>query len=205
MGENPTYIPGISDPSFSSGDGDSLEGQLLIAMPSMLDPNFEKSVIYVCAHSEQGAVGITINRPASNITFPELVSELEIPTPAPPSDKLILIGGPVETERGFVLHSTDYFVEDATLRTSESIGLTATLDILKLMAHGGGPKSSLLAIGYAGWAPGQLELEIKSNAWLHCDADANLVFSDDVDKKWDLAIAQLGFDPGHLSAESGRA
>lgn len=205
MSEDLAGVSGEFGDGGREADAAYLEGQLLIAMPSMLDPNFERSVIYMCAHSEQGAVGITINRPAVNITFPELVSELKIPTSRPPEDQLILIGGPVEMERGFVLHSTDYFSEDATLRTSDTIGLTATIDILKAMAQGGGPKESLLAIGYAGWAPGQLESEIRANAWLHCDADPKLIFSSEVDRKWEMAIAKLGINPSHLSSESGRA
>ncbi len=199
------YADFLSAVSAEKDGGGYLEGQLLIAMPSMFDPNFERTVIYICAHSDQGAVGLTINRPIHSLSFPELLDQLDIPTINPPRDQMILIGGPVETERGFVLHSVDYFTEDATLRTSEKIGLTATLDILRAIAQGKGPKRKLLAIGYAGWGPGQLEAEIQANGWLHCEADEAIVFDDQYQTKWDRAIAKLGVDPSHLSSDFGHA
>lgn len=182
-----------------------LDGQLLISMPAMLDPNFERTVIYMCAHSEQGAIGLVINRRATDISFLELLSQLRIDVDSPPQEQPIFIGGPVETERGFVLHSTDYFSEDTTLKTSDEIGLTATLDILRTMAQGKGPDRTLLAIGYAGWAPGQLELEIQSNGWLNCDADNDIIFDTQTEDKWERAIAKLGIDISLLSSDFGHA
>lgn len=190
------------------GEEGYLEGQLLIAMPAMNDPNFEKTVIYLCAHSDQGAVGIVINQRASGITFGEILEQLEITLPA--SHKIddsrpIVIGGPVETGRGFVLHSTDYCKEDSTLLTHDKVGMTATLDILKAMAEGTGPKQALLAIGYSGWGPGQLESEIQSNGWLTCPADNDLVFDEHFETKWDRAVEVLGVDPAFLSSDFGHA
>lgn len=190
-----------------------LEGQLLIAMPAMNDPNFEKSVVYLCAHSDQGAVGIVINQPADGITFSEILEQLEISTPSSDTtedNRPIVIGGPVETGRGFVLHSTDYCKEDATLVTHDKsgegkVGMTATLDILKAMAQGGGPQRALLAIGYSGWGPGQLESEIQANGWLTCPAENDLVFDEDFETKWDRAVELLGIDPAFLSSDFGHA
>src|SRR6266705_2379529 len=152
-----------------------LDGQMLIAMPAMGDERFSRSVIYVCAHSSEGAMGIVVNQPAANINFPDLLVQLEV---IPEADLIqlprragtvkVLKGGPVETRRGFVLHSADFFIENSTLPIDEGICLTATLDILKAIAHGKGPESAVLALGYAGWAPGQLESEIQGNGWLHC-------------------------------------
>ncbi|MCG6207305.1 YqgE/AlgH family protein [Rhodopseudomonas sp. HC1] len=192
--------------------GSYLDGQLLIAMPVMEDERFARSVIYICAHSSEGAMGIIVNRPAGSIDFPELLVQLDI-VEKPEQIKLpdhaesmkVLRGGPVETGRGFVLHSSDFFIKDATLPIDDGISLTATVDILKAIASGSGPKRAILALGYAGWAPGQLETEIQDNGWLHCDADADLVFGDDIDEKYDRALNKLGIEPGMLSAEAGHA
>ncbi len=152
-----------------------LDGQMLIAMPAMNDERFARAVIYVCAHSSEGAMGIVVNQPAGNIKFPDLLVQLEvipaaerIELPVRAEDVKVLKGGPVETGRGFVLHSADFFIENSTLPIDEGICLTATLDILKAIARGNGPESAILALGYAGWAPGQLENEIQQNGWLHC-------------------------------------
>lgn len=189
-----------------------LDGQLIIAMPSMSDPRFERSVIYMCAHSADGAMGIVVNQPAPNITFPELLAQLsivgegeEIRLPHPVRKMRVHVGGPVETGRGFVLHSSDYYIEASTLPIDESISLTATLEILKAIASGRGPRESLLALGYAGWAPGQLETEIQSNGWLHCPADPDLIFSPDVDRKYERALATIGVDPAKLVGDGGHA
>jgi putative transcriptional regulator len=189
-----------------------LDGQMLIAMPSMGDERFARSVIYVCAHSNEGAMGIVVNQPAGNITFPDLLVQLEVIPAAdliqlPPraGDVRVLKGGPVDTQRGFVLHSSDYFVENSTLPIDEGICLTATLDILKAIAAGSGPQSAILALGYAGWAPGQLENEIQHNGWLHCSADLELIFGRDTGGKYSLALRKLGIDPGMLSSEAGHA
>ncbi|MDR3489506.1 MAG: YqgE/AlgH family protein [Bradyrhizobium sp.] len=194
-----------------SGHG-YLDGQLLIAMPVMGDPRFERSVIYLCAHSSEGAMGIIVNRPAGSIDFPELLVQLDIiekadqiKLPENAETMKVLKGGPVETGRGFVLHSSDFFIQDATLKIDDGICLTATVDILKAIAKGAGPKHAILALGYAGWAPGQLETEIQDNGWLHCDADPDLVFGGDVEEKYLRALRKIGIDPGMLSNEAGHA
>jgi putative transcriptional regulator len=189
-----------------------LDGQILIAMPSMLDERFSRSVIYVCAHSSEGAMGIVVNQPAPNINFPDLLVQLEvipavdlIELPHTAGRVKVLKGGPVETGRGFVLHSADYFIENSTLPIDEGICLTATLDILKAIARGAGPASAVLALGYAGWGAGQLETEIQDNGWLHCPADSDLIFGADTASKYDMALRKLGVDPGMLSSEAGHA
>ena len=189
-----------------------LDGQMLIAMPAMGDERFARAVIYVCAHSTEGAMGIVVNQPAGNISFPDLLVQLEV-IPAAERIQLpnkagavkVLKGGPVETGRGFVLHSADFFIENSTLPIDEGICLTATLDILKAIATGGGPVSAILALGYAGWAPGQLENEIQQNGWLHCAADKELVFGTDIEGKYDKALRKIGIDLGMLSSEAGHA
>jgi len=189
-----------------------LDGQLLIAMPVMDDPRFERSVIYLCAHSSEGAMGIIVNRPAGSIDFPGLLVQLDIikksdqiKLPENAESMKVLKGGPVETGRGFVLHSSDFFIEDATLRIDDGICLTATVDILKAIAKGAGPKHAILALGYAGWAAGQLETEIQHNGWLHCDADPDLIFGGDVEEKYLRALAKIGINPGMLSTDAGHA
>lgn len=188
-----------------------LDGQLLIAMPVMTDPRFERSVIFMCAHSEEGAMGLIINQEARQITFSDLLERLEIlpeglDKNVADIDRIpIHLGGPVETGRGFVLHSRDYFVDDSTLPIKDDICLTATVDILKAMAHGTGPTRSILTLGYAGWSPGQLEREIQANGWLNCPADENLVFAEDLAAKYDMALERLGIDPSFLVSEAGHS
>lgn len=189
-----------------------LDGQMLIAMPSMGDDRFSRSVIYVCAHSSDGAMGIIVNQPAPNISFPDLLVKLDvipetdlIELPSSAGGVKVLKGGPVETERGFVLHSADFFIENSTLPIDDGICLTATLDILKAIARGDGPANAVLALGYAGWAPGQLENEIHQNGWLHCDADPELVFGRDNDGKYNKALKKIGVEIGMLSGEAGHA
>jgi putative transcriptional regulator len=189
-----------------------LDGQILIAMPVMEDPRFERSVIYLCAHSSEGAMGIIVNRPAGSIDFPGLLVQLDIikktdqiKLPETAETMKVLKGGPVQTGRGFVLHSSDFFIEDATLRIDDGICLTATVDILKAIAKGGGPKHAILALGYAGWGAGQLENEIQHNGWLHCDADPDLIFGSDVEEKYLRALAKIGINPGMLSTDAGHA
>ena len=192
--------------------GSYLDGQLLIAMPVMDDERFARSVIYVCAHSSEGAMGIIVNRRAGSIDFPELLAQLDIiddadniKLPESAESMKVLKGGPVETGRGFVLHSSDFFIDDATLPIDDGICLTATVDILRAIANGGGPKHAILALGYAGWAPGQLEDEIQGNGWLHCAADDELIFGSDIDDKYMRALQKIGVAPGTLSAEAGHA
>jgi len=189
-----------------------LDGQMLIAMPSMRDARFSRTLIYMCAHSFEGAMGIVINQPASNVTFSDLLVQLEV---IPAADLIqlpqragtvkVLKGGPVETGRGFVLHSADFFIENSTLPIDEGVCLTATLDILKAIARGDGPASAVLALGYASWAPKQLETEIQENSWLHCAADSELIFGSDVDGKYEKALKKIGIDLGMLSSEAGHA
>jgi putative transcriptional regulator len=192
--------------------GGYLDGQLLVAMPGMTDDRFVRSVIYVCAHSAEGAMGIVLNRPASDLNFPDLLVQLEI---VPDADRIklpqrvgrmpVLMGGPVETSRGFVLHSPDFYIDQSTLPIDDGVCLTATLDILRAIAKGEGPQNAVLALGYAGWSAGQLETEIQANGWLNCPADAEIVFNSSVDSKYDLALRRIGIDPAMLSTEAGHA
>jgi putative transcriptional regulator len=189
-----------------------LDGQVLVAMPTIRDERFARSVIYVCAHSDEGAMGIVVNQPAQYIKFRDLLVQLEVlPTEnmieVPPRAESIRVlkGGPVETGRGFVLHTADFFIENSTLPIDDGICLTATLDILKAIAKGQGPTSAVLALGYAGWAPGQLENEIQANGWLNCDADPDLIFGRDAESKYALALQKIGIDPAKLSTEAGHA
>lgn len=188
-----------------------LDGQLLIAMPIMTDQRFERSVIFMCAHSDEGAMGLIINQEASAITFDDLLDRLELTQPdmveieATTTNVPVHIGGPVETGRGFVLHSADYFATDSTLSIKDGICLTATIDILKAIAQGNGPNRAILTLGYAGWSPGQLEREIQANGWLNCPADEDLVFSSDLTSKYDNALKRLGVDPSFLVTDAGQA
>jgi len=182
-----------------------LDGKLLIAMPSMGDPRFEKSVIYICAHSGDGAMGLIINKPAKDLKFDDLLEQLNIKPERPIKGIDVFYGGPVEYGRGFVLHTHDYTTDDSTLTVNKDFGMTATLDILEAISNGEGPDACLLALGYAGWGPGQLEDEIRANGWLTCDADPSLVFGKTDKGKWLGALETLGIDPRMLSAAGGSA
>lgn len=196
-------------------DATFLDGQLLVAMPRMTDRRFRRSVIYLCAHSHEGAMGLIINHQVDDIDFGALLERLGLPDadgadsfhdlPDDLAGMPIHRGGPVETGRGFVLHSSDYFVKDSTLEIRDGVCLTATLEILRAIATGKGPERSLLALGYAGWSPGQLESEIQANGWLHCPADLDIIFDDDNETKYDRALAKIGIDPSHLVSEAGHA
>jgi putative transcriptional regulator len=189
-----------------------LDGQLLVAMPGMVDERFARAVIYVCAHSPEGAMGIILNRPAANVNMTDLLVQLEI---VPELDRIhlpahvgrmqVLIGGPVETSRGFVLHSPDFHIAQSTLPIDDGVCLTATIDILRAIAQGRGPQSAVLALGYAGWGAGQLELELQANGWLNCPADAELVFSTPADIRYEMALRRIGIEPAMLSMEAGHA
>ena len=189
--------------SANSGEN-SLAGHLLVAMPNMSDPRFERAVIYVCAHGEDGAMGLMINKLVDQITFPEMLEQLGIDNSDVSEQIRVHFGGPVETGRGFVLHSTDYR-QDSSMEVDSAIALTATVDILRDIAGGQGPRRSLLALGYAGWGPGQLDQEIQANGWLHVDPDEQLIFDTDLDDKWQRAIGKLGFDPFSLTGHFGHA
>lgn len=183
---------------------------MLVAMPGMADERFSRSVIYVCAHSQDGAMGIIVNQPAQKVTFSEILVQLDVlggeaGMGAPIDNVPVLRGGPVESGRGFVLHTADYFVDNSTLPIDDSISLTATLDVLRAIAAGKGPRRAVLALGYAGWSPGQLEAEIQSNGWLNCPADSSLLFDPMLDGKYNLALHKIGIDPVMLSGEAGHA
>lgn len=189
-----------------------LDGQMLIAMPGMSDARFARTVIYMCAHSGDGAMGIVINKPSRSIGFPDLLLQLDIidkeeavHLPRRVERVPVLTGGPVETTRGFVLHSMDVTLDDSTLPISENIGLTVTLDMLRMIARGQGPEQAVLALGYASWGAGQLEREIQENTWLHGPVTPALVFGAENDTKYDIALRQLGIDPAFLSQEAGHA
>ncbi|MGB0631118.1 MAG: YqgE/AlgH family protein [Alphaproteobacteria bacterium] len=181
-----------------------LTGQLLVAMPQMLDERFVKTVIYMCAHTEDGAMGLVVNKILEDIDFPDLLDQLDLSPPSGGNDIRVHFGGPVEAGRGFVLHSSDY-QQDATMVIDEQIALTATTDILRDIAEGDGPQSSLLALGYSGWGPGQLDSEIQANGWLSVDADPGLIFGNEPDKIWQGALAKIGIDVSMLSGDAGHA
>ena len=195
----------------SAREPDSLAGQILIAMPGMEDRRFARSLVYLCAHSSEGAMGIILNQPSANAgSFADLLVQLDIipeedRIPLPPLARTMTVqnGGPVETTRGFVLHSSDYFVDNATLPIDDHFSLTTTLEVLKAIAEGRGPKEAIMTLGYAGWGAGQLESEIQWNGWLHCAADPSLVFDRELDTKYDRALKTLGIDIGLLSREAG--
>ena len=186
-------------------DASSLSGKLLIAMPGMGDPRFERSVVFVCAHSSDGALGLIVNKPSREIKFRDLLEQLEIPQGGQTPEIKVHFGGPVENGRGFVLHSADYTSEVSTLMIEPHFGMTATLDILQEIAQGKGPSSALLALGYAGWGPGQLEAELQANGWLVCDASDELVFGVSDAGKWSAALASIGVDALALSSAGGHA
>jgi putative transcriptional regulator len=205
---NPAKKSGAAVPANSA----SLEGQILIAMPTLREGPFARAVVYLCAHREDGAMGIIVNRRAEAINFPDLLVQLDvvkadesIVLPPRAGEVRVLRGGPVEKQRGFVLHSGDYFIDNSTVTIADDICLTATLDILRAIASGKGPEKAVLALGYAGWSSGQLESEILANGWLNCPADPNLVFDADLASKYDRALAKIGVNAAMLSSEAGHA
>jgi putative transcriptional regulator len=189
-----------------------LDGQMLVAMPGMVDERFARSVIYLCAHSEDGAMGIVVNQPSQVRNFPDLLVQLQIIAPQerislPKETETIQVlqGGPVQTDRGFVLHSSDFFIDNSTLPIDDGVSLTATIDILRAIAAGEGPNQALLALGYAGWDPGQLENEIQHNGWLNCPADPSILFDTDLESKYARALRLIGIDLARLSSAAGHA
>jgi putative transcriptional regulator len=185
-------------------EGDGLAGKLLIAMPGMADPRFNRSVVYVCAHNAEGAMGLVVNKAVDEITFDDLLEQFEIENRDTGREVAVHFGGPVDTQRGFVLHSAEY-IREGSMKVDERVALTASVQILQDMAAGHGPRYSLLALGYAGWGPGQLDDEMRQNAWLTVDADDALVFGPDIAAKWERAIRKLGIDPSMLSGSAGHA
>jgi putative transcriptional regulator len=183
----------------------SLAGQLLVAMPQMGDPRFARSVIYLCTHSsDAGAMGLVVNKVLGSLTVAELFAQLDIDTGEFAKSQPVHFGGPVEPGRGFVLHTADYR-EEATLPVAGNIAITATLDIMRAIGTGRGPRQSLFALGYAGWAPGQLDAEIQANGWLSVAADEEIVFASNHDGKWRRALAKIGVDLSTLSSDAGHA
>ena len=181
-----------------------LQGQLLLAMPSIGDPRFERTVIYMCAHNASGAMGIVVNKLLDTISFPDMLEQLNIPATPEHSQIRVHYGGPVETNRGFVLHSTD-FMREGTALVGEGFALTGTLDVLRAMALGQGPKQALLALGCAGWAPGQLDAEIQANGWLNVPAEPDLIFNSTEAEMWNKGMSRLGIDIAALSGTAGHA
>lgn len=187
-----------SDPAF-------LTGQLLIAMPGIDDPRFERAVILVCAHDPEHAMGLTLNRPVEGLTVRRLLRKLGVNAAGAPRD-LVLLGGPVEKERGFVLHTGEYASEPGSIQIADDLMLTATKDVLRAIASPEDrPRQAIMTLGYAGWGAGQLEQEIKESVWLACEADEGIIFDDDHEHKWSRALAKIGIAPEHLSSEAGRA
>jgi len=191
-------------PQWRNSDG-FLTGKLLIAMPGMADPRFEKSVIFVCSHSSDGALGLIVNKPLEGLPFRYLMTQMDIPVTDSTPRVPVMFGGPVETDRGYVLHSNERSTGPATVSVTSEIALTPTIDILRAIARGTGPQRFLFALGYAGWGAGQIEDEIASNGWIHCDADVELVFRGDARSKWSLALAKLGANISGLSSDIGHA
>ena len=186
-------------------EGAFLTGQMLIAMPGIGDPRFERSLILVCAHDQEHAMGVALNQPVEGLTVPDLLERLEVPAHDDLPKTPVLLGGPVEMERGFVLHTDDYGAQHS-LKVGGGVTLTTTREVLEAMGRGDEhPRRAIFALGYAGWGPGQLEQEIRNNVWLTVEADEALVFDDHHATKWSRALAKLGIDPKFLSAEAGRA
>jgi putative transcriptional regulator len=194
------------DPHRSAETPSFLTGRLLIAMPGIEDPRFERAVLMICAHDEQHAMGLAVNRPVDGLTVPGLLTRLGVKQEIELPDDVVLLGGPVTPERGFVLHTNDYVCEDATQEVGDGVALTTTLQILEAMAsRNRRPRRSILTLGYAGWGAGQLESEIRDGVWLTCDPDESLLFGDDHEHKWSMALAKMGFGAEVLSAQTGRA
>lgn len=183
----------------------NLTGKLLVAMPGMGDPRFAHAVIFIADHSDKGAMGLIVNKPAADVALSDVLEQIETPTVAAKYDLGVHIGGPVETGRGFVLHSAEYRSAIQTTDVAIGFALTATQDVLEDIAAGAGPAQALLMLGYAGWGPDQLEAEIAQNGWLTCDATPEMVFDVPDEDKWAAALKSLGIDPLGLSAAAGRA
>lgn len=194
------------DPAAPESPGDGyLAGRLLVASPLIGDPRFDRTVVYVCAHGDDHAMGLVLNKPIEGLRLPALFEQLDVTCAAPTPDRCVLKGGPVDRDRGFVLHTDDVTLTESTLIVGEGIGLTATKEILEAMASDNAPRRSIMALGYAGWEAGQLEDEIQANAWLVADAEEGLLFDEDHDTKWARALKQLGVTPEFLTASSGHA
>ena len=206
MPGRPPHVTYMGEATDKCTDGHAgLSGKLLIAMPGMSDPRFDRTVVYICAHSDDGAIGLVVNRRADNVSQKDLFGQLDIAVDPSREAAWVHYGGPVEMGRGFVLHSSDYHLEEATLEVDNAFSMTATIEVLKAIAAGEGPRRAMIALGYAGWGEGQLEDELQRNGWLTCDADEEIVFGRANEEKWEAALAKLGVDPRMLSAEGGSA
>jgi putative transcriptional regulator len=187
-------------------DSEFLSGRLLIAMPGIGDPRFERSVVFLCAHDEEHAIGLTVNRPLDGLTLESLFEKIGVDRPIRRvADEAVLMGGPVERERGFVLHTDDYLCDGVSMPVKDGLALTTTKDVLEALTGEAAPRRAFLALGYSGWGPGQLEREVRESVWLVCDADETLLFGDDHDHKWAHALGKLGVTPAMLAMEGGRA
>ena len=182
-----------------------LSGKLLIATPAIGDPRFDRSVILLCDHSAEHAMGIILNKPVKGLRLPALLEQLGIENAGEARDQIVLEGGPVDRDRGFVLHSGDFDSDGATLDIGEGVRMTATKDVLVAMASREPPRQAVMALGYAGWGAGQLESELAENAWLVADADESMIYGDEVDGKWEAALQRIGVTPEHLSSSPGHA
>lgn len=206
-----SQMPGPSSPAASLPSA-TLVGRFLVAAPSMPDERFQKSVVFICKHDGDGALGIIVNNKVDDLPLGQVYKQLGIAVPQTAIELPVLFGGPVEPTRGLVLHSADYKREE-TLLIDGGLALTASVEILKDMADGSGPKQAWLALGHSNWSPGQLDREMQDNAWLVVDADSNLVFDPDFDAKWQRALDRLGgktgvgghFDLASYSHQTGRA
>ena len=190
---------------FSQSGPEFLSGKLLVAMPGIDDPRFERAVLYLCAHNEEHAMALAVNRPVEGLTVPDLLVRLGVASDIHMPADLVLLGGPVERERGFVLHTDDYTCKDSSVAIADGVALTATREVLQALASDHRPRRSLLALGYAGWGPGQLEREVKENVWLVCDPDEALIFGSDHEHKWSRALERIGVSAAWLSGTAGRA
>jgi putative transcriptional regulator len=195
-------------PSSPSGSG-YITGYLLVATPAMPDERFRRTVIYMCRHDADGALGLVVNRTVEDMTEADLYKQLDIPPATGADSRPVILGGPVEVQRGFVLHSGDYKREETLSLADGQLGITGSLDIMRDLSAGTGPTKALLTLGHSGWGPGQLDRELVDNAWLVVPTDLDLVFGRDLDAKWGRALAKvddrLGVDPGLMSHLSGRA
>jgi len=195
-----------ANPAVANESPGYLTGRALIAMPGIEDPRFERAVVLICAHTAELAMGLTLNRPVDGLTVPSLMDRLGVKSHITVPKDLVLLGGPVETERGFVLHTDDYVSEGSSTKVSDGVALTGTREVLEAIAsHNERPRRSLLALGYSGWGPGQLEREIRENVWLTCDPDEALLFGHDYEHKWSMALAKIGVSAERLSVQTGRA
>lgn len=187
-------------------DRETLAGQILIAMPGIDDPRFDRSILLICEHTEEMAMAIALNRPVDGLTLPDVLEKLKVKAQPGLGDEPVLFGGPVERERGRVLHTSDYDCPGSTVPVTEGVAMTATREVLDAMGDKSlRPRRSILALGYAGWGPGQLERELQSNVWLTCEPDEALLFGQDYETKWSRALAKIGVSPDQLSGQSGRA